>query len=295
MRLQSAAFTNLSRDHLDYHGDMESYWAAKRRLFTDLLPRDGTVVANAEAPQFETLRGIAEDRGQAFISYSLHDGNLCCLDATLTEFGWTLKVKVFGDTFSVGFPLPGQFQITNMLCALGLVIAGGEDAAEAAERIGALTGVPGRLERAAQLDTGGLVLVDFAHTADALDVVLATVRPHVKNRLAVVFGCGGDRDKGKRPEMGRVAAKAADAVYVTDDNPRSEDPAAIRQDVMAGCPDAREIGDRREAIATAMAALGAGDILVVAGKGHEEGQIVGDEVLPFNDAAVVREIAGDRA
>ena len=159
------------------------------------------------------------------ITYGLHEGNLSCLDIQLSDFGWTLKIRVFGETFTTSFPLPGEFQIANMLCALGLVIASGETAADAVARIQGLTGVPGRLERAAELDVGALVLVDFAHTADALDIVLATVRPHARNRLAVVFGCGGDRDKGKRPDMGRVAAKGADTVYVTDDNPRGEDPA----------------------------------------------------------------------
>jgi UDP-N-acetylmuramoyl-L-alanyl-D-glutamate--2,6-diaminopimelate ligase len=182
-----------------------------------------------------------------------------------------------------------------MLCALALVVGCGDKVADAVAQVSRMTGVPGRLELAATLDNGASILVDYAHTPDALSAVLTTVRPHVNGRLGVVFGCGGDRDRGKRPEMGRIAAERADFAIVTDDNPRSEKPADIRRAILQACPNAREIGDRREAIAAGIAELSRGDVLVLAGKGHEEGQIVGDEILPFNDVQVVRALVGGRA
>lgn len=293
VQVTAAAFTNLTRDHLDYHGTMDKYRAAKRRLFIELLRDDGVAVLNAESPEYEGLRGIAEDRRQRVISYGLRTGNLCCLDAKPSADGWDLQIRAFDSTLSTRFPLPGDFQVANMLCAAALIAACGDDVDAALRHVATLDGVPGRLEQAARLDNGASVYVDYAHTPDALDVVLKTLRPHVQNKLAVVFGCGGDRDTGKRPEMARIAAQRADAVYVTDDNPRTEDAQQIRRDVLAGSPDATEIGDRRAAIASAMSDLSSGDVLLVAGKGHEEGQIVGDEVLPFHDATVVREIAGN--
>jgi len=295
VRLRVAAFTNLTRDHLDYHGDMAHYRAAKRRLFGELLPERGIAVLNAESPEFEGLRGIAEDRDQRVISYGLRTGNVSCLDATPSEAGWQIEIRVFGETYATHFPLPGEFQVVNMLCALAIVVACGDRASDAVAQVAHLTGVPGRLELAARLENGASILVDYAHTPDALSAVLTTVRPHVRGRLGVVFGCGGDRDRGKRPEMGRIAAEKADFVIVTDDNPRSEKPADIRRAIMEACPDAREIGDRREAIAAGIAELAAGDVLVLAGKGHEEGQIVGDEILPFNDVEVARALAGGTA
>jgi UDP-N-acetylmuramoyl-L-alanyl-D-glutamate--2,6-diaminopimelate ligase len=291
VNIHAAAFTNLTRDHLDYHGDMEHYRAAKRRLFGELLPKDGVAVLNADSPEFDGLRGIADDRGQRVISYGLRNGNVCCTEAVASDAGWNLQVRIFGETFACNFPLPGEFQVSNLLCSLAIVIGCGDKAADAVAAVEKLTGVPGRLELAARLPNGASILVDYAHTPDALAAVLTTVRPHVRGRLGVVFGCGGDRDKGKRPEMGKVAEELADVAIVTDDNPRSEDAAIIRSEIMAACPSGREIGDRREAIAAAMAQLTAGDVLIVAGKGHEEGQIVGSEVLPFNDAEVVRSIA----
>ena len=291
VRFEAAAFTNLTRDHLDYHGSMERYRAAKRRLFTELLPDSGAVVLNMESPEFDGLRGIAEDRRQRIVTYGLRHGNLSCLSATPSPQGWKLDIRAFEGTIATEFPLPGAFQVANMLCAAGLIAACGGDPIETLRHAAALTGVPGRLERAAAV-RGALVLVDYAHTPDALDTVLTTLRPHVRNSLSVVFGCGGDRDKGKRPEMGAIAARLADRAIVTDDNPRTEDAATIRAEIVAACPEVREIGDRREAIAAAMAELEDGDMLVVTGKGHEEGQIVGTDILPFNDAAAIREIAG---
>lgn len=291
--IRAAAFTNLTRDHLDYHGDMEHYRAAKRRLFGELLPKDGIAVLNAESPEFDALRGIVEDRGQRVVSYGIRTGAVSCSEATASDAGWKLKINVSGETFSCTFPLPGEFQVSNMLCALAIVIGCGDDAADAIRCVEQLTGVPGRLELAARLPNGASILVDYAHTPDALTAVLTTVKPHVRGRLGIVFGCGGDRDKGKRPEMGKIAATQADFAIVTDDNPRSEDAAAIRRDIMAACPTCREIGDRRDAIAAGIAELAEGDVLVLAGKGHEEGQIVGNEIFPFNDAEVVRSLTGN--
>jgi len=292
VRICVAAFTNLTRDHLDYHGDMDRYRAAKRRLFSELLPEGGVAVLNAESSEFDALCGVAEDRGQRVISYGMHTGSISCIDAAASDSGWKLQLRVFDETFSTEFPLPGEFQVANMLCALAIVIGCGDTAADAVAQIGKLVGVPGRLELALRLKNGAPVLVDYAHTPDALAAVLTTVRPHVRGRLGVVFGCGGDRDAGKRPEMGKIAAAEADFAIVTDDNPRGEDPAAIRREIMAACPGGREIGDRREAIAAGIAELAEGDVLVLAGKGHEEGQIVGNEELPFNDADVARSLAG---
>jgi len=295
VRVRAAAFTNLTRDHLDYHGDMEQYRAAKRRLFTELLPERGIAVLNAESPEYEGLRGIAEDRSQKVITYGLRSGNVSCQSASPSASGWQLQLRVLGESHAVTFPLPGEFQVANMLCALALVVGCGDKVADAVAQVSRMTGVPGRLELAATLDNGASILVDYAHTPDALSAVLTTVRPHVGGRLGVVFGCGGDRDRGKRPEMGRIAAERADFAIVTDDNPRSEKPADIRRAILEACPNAREIGDRREAIAAGIAELSRGDVLVLAGKGHEEGQIVGDEILPFNDVQVVRALVGGRA
>lgn len=295
VQVRAAAFTNLTRDHLDYHGNMERYRAAKRRLFSELLPERGIAILNAESPDFGALRGVAEDRNQQVVSFGLRSGNVSCLSAIPSDAGWQLHLRVLGETFTAHFPVPGEFQVANLLCALAIVVACGDKAGAAAAQIPRLSGVPGRLELAARLENGASVLVDYAHTPDALSAVLATVRPHVRGRLGVVFGCGGDRDRGKRPEMGRIAAERADFVIVTDDNPRSEKPAEIRRAIIEACPDAREIGDRRAAIASAIGELSAGDVLVLAGKGHEEGQIVGDEILPFNDAEVARAIAGRAA
>ena len=290
---EAAAFTNLTRDHLDYHGNIEAYRTAKSRLFEELLPPGATAVLNADSPECGALRQIAERRGLRILTYGLNDADIACTDARPRDDGWDLTLMVSKETYETRFPLPGRFQIANMLCALGLVLACGGQAKSAISHIASLKGVPGRLEQAVRLDNDAVVLVDYAHTPDALKTVLEAVRPHVQNRLVVVFGCGGDRDRGKRPEMGRVGAELADLVYVTDDNPRSEEPDSIRREILAACPEARDVADRREAIAQAMRELGASDMLVIAGKGHEEGQIVGDSILPFNDLEIARTIAGE--
>jgi UDP-N-acetylmuramoyl-L-alanyl-D-glutamate--2,6-diaminopimelate ligase len=288
VELRAAAFTNLSRDHLDYHADMAAYLPAKLRLFEDLLPVGGAAVANADDPNFAAIAGIARRRGHRLIGFGHAGRELRLVARSADATGQDLRLEIEGRARQARLGLVGAFQAMNALAALGLVIGAGADSAQAVAALDGLTGVPGRLERAALRDDGAAVYVDYAHKPDALRSVLEALRPHARGKLAVVFGCGGERDPGKRPEMGAIAARLADRVYVTDDNPRGEDPGAIRAAVLAGCPGAVEIGARRDAIFRAVADLGPGDVLVVAGKGHEAGQIVGATTIPFDDVAVAR-------
>jgi UDP-N-acetylmuramoyl-L-alanyl-D-glutamate--2,6-diaminopimelate ligase len=288
VRLWAAAFTNLSRDHLDYHGTMEAYFAAKARLFSDLLPEGGTAVLNADVPEYDPLSRICEARGQRVLTYGRRGTDLRLIDLNAEPHGLELTLEVFGAAHELSLPLAGAFQAHNLLAALGLVLAGGADPAAAVATLPRLAGVPGRVEPIGSTPKGGQVYVDYAHTPGALATVLQAIRPHAKGRLWAIFGAGGDRDPGKRPLMGEAAARYADVVVVTDDNPRSEDPAAIRAQILPGCPGASEVGDRREAISFALARLESGDVCVIAGKGHESGQIVGDAVLPFDDREVAR-------
>ena len=290
VRVSVAGFTNLSRDHLDYHGSMEAYAAAKLRLVEDLIEPGGTLVLNADDDHAQPFAEAAKRRGLRVISYGRKGRDVRLIDVEPGAEGQKLQLEILGNTCSPELPLVGAFQTHNVLCALGLAIACGEDAAQAAGSLEHLEGVRGRLELCARHANGAPVFVDYAHTPDALASVLAALRPHVSGRLVVVFGCGGDRDAGKRPQMGHIACENADTVFVTDDNPRSEDAAEIRRQVLDGCADATEIGDRAQAIAVAIGTLNADDLLVVAGKGHEKGQIVGSEVLPFDDAQVVRDV-----
>lgn len=293
--MAAAAFTNLSRDHLDYHGTLEAYLAAKTRLFSEVLRPDGVAVLNADVPEFPALKTAVDAAGRRCMTYGQTGRDIRLEHRTPTATGQRLDLRVLGTQARVDLPLAGGFQAMNALAALGLVIACGADPTKAVAALNHLNGVPGRLEAVGTTADGAAVYVDYAHTPDALDTVLNALRPHAVGRLSVVFGCGGDRDRGKRPQMGAIAARLADAVTVTDDNPRSEDPAAIRAEVLAGCPGATEIGDRRTAIRAAVAALKAGDILVIAGKGHETGQTIGTTVLPFDDrveaAAALKEAA----
>ncbi len=288
-----AAFTNLSRDHLDYHGDEATYYAAKRRLFSDLLRSDGVAVLNADCTQFDELAAVVRKRGATMIDYGRAATDIRLDEALPVGDGQGLRLCVNGRDVERHLPLIGSFQTANVLCALGIVLASGADLMSALDALETLRGVRGRLQHAGKLPNGASVYVDYAHTPDALVNVLQAVRPHASGRVSVVFGCGGDRDSGKRVEMGRAAAGHADQVFVSDDNPRSEDASAIRAQAMTGCPDALEIGDRAEAIQRAVAALEAGDLLVVAGKGHEQGQIVRGEVLPFDDVDVVQRAIAD--
>jgi UDP-N-acetylmuramoyl-L-alanyl-D-glutamate--2,6-diaminopimelate ligase len=291
MRLQAAAFTNLTRDHLDYHKTEQGYFYAKARLFGDLVGPSGTAVINIDDPWGCILEDIAWARGLSLITVGRSkDAVLRLVDQKVTTAGQTIEISFCGSTYTVDLPLVGDFQAHNALVAAGLVIATGSEPAAAIRALETLKGVPGRMELVGNTASGGSVFVDYAHTPDGLKTVLKAARSHKPNSLHVVFGCGGDRDAGKRPQMGEIAAALADHVYVTDDNPRSESAAAIRKDIKVACPNATEIGDRREAIAAAMAALRQGDMLIVAGKGHEEGQTVGNKVLPFSDIGVVREI-----
>jgi UDP-N-acetylmuramoyl-L-alanyl-D-glutamate--2,6-diaminopimelate ligase len=292
VRFAAAAFTNLSRDHLDYHGTMEAYRAAKLRLFSELVPEGGGVVADADLPEFATIAAIARDRALVLVDYGTRARRLRLVGQHPRAAGQHLLLELDGRRVEVESRLVGAFQARNLLAALGLVVVTGAPLEAAAAQLGALEGAPGRMQHVADHPSGAAIYVDYAHKPDALRQALDALRPHCTGRLHLVFGCGGDRDAGKRPLMGAIAAERADRVIVTDDNPRREDPAAIRRAILEACPGAREIGDRRAAIAAALDGLGPGDVLLIAGKGHETYQLVGEEVLPFDDAAVVRELLG---
>ncbi len=289
VRLTAAGFTNLTRDHLDYHGTMDAYRDAKLRLFSAVLPAGAPAVACAELEPaaLEALRAIA---GPALHTTGEGGSLIRLLRATLQPHGQTLELDAGGSRRVVELPLPGRFQADNALLAAGLAMVTGTGAA--LDLLPGLRGVRGRMELAATLPNGAAVYVDYAHTPDALDRLLRALRPHTQGRVHVVFGAGGDRDRGKRLLMGAAAAALADRVMVTDDNPRTEDPASIRAAILAACPGALEIGDRAAAIAAALDGLRPGDVLAVAGKGHEQGQTVGTETLPFDDVSVVRRLAG---
>jgi len=290
--VQAGAFTNLSRDHLDYHGTMEAYLEAKLRLFSEVVEPNGAAVVWMDDPASTRVAEIATERGLRLITLGTRGDTLRLVERTPTQLGQTLKIAADGREHTVKLPLIGAYQAANALTAAGLVYATGGEIADIFARLGRVQPVRGRLERAAISRAGAPIYVDYAHTPDGLEAAIHALRPHTAGRLIVMFGAGGDRDRGKRPLMGEVAARLADQVIVTDDNPRSENPAFIRSEVMAGAPDATEIGGRREAISAAIAAAGADDIVLLAGKGHEQGQIVGDRVLPFDDVQVARECAG---
>lgn len=287
----AAAFTNLSRDHLDYHKDMADYLTAKLRLFADVLDPGGAVVVWADDPHSERVIDIARMRGNPIITVGEHGDTIRLVSRAPTLLDQKLEIAFGGETYRVGLPLIGGYQAANALIAAGLVIATGGDPAQTFANLARLQPVRGRLERAAISKTGAPVYVDYAHTPDAIEAAIAALKPHAAGRLILVFGAGGDRDPGKREPMGQAAIAGADLVFVTDDNPRGEDASAIRRAVMKGCPEATEIGDRRAAIEAAIAAAGPEDIVLIAGKGHEQGQIVGDMVLPFDDVNVAREAA----
>ena len=293
LSVAAAAFTNLTRDHLDYHRDMAGYRAAKERLFTTLLGSGRPAILNRDSGEFAHLEALCRDHGHPVLGYGADSAaELRLVAARPRERDQDLVLEIFGRRHDLRLPLLGQFQALNALAALGLAIATGVPAEAAIAALARLSGVPGRLQFVAETALGAPIVVDYAHTPDALAAVLPALRPHAAGRLVVLFGCGGDRDPGKRALMGRIAAEAADRVYVTDDNPRSENPGAIRRAILAAAPGSIEIGDRRDAIEVAIAGLGPGDLLVIAGKGHETGQIVGGQTIPFDDAEIAREIAG---
>ena len=307
----AAGFTNLTQDHFDYHPSMEAYFQAKMRLFTERLKTDGAAVINTRDTSGIQIASAMRSRNTRVISYGEagSGADLVVLKRIPHVQGQTLKLSVFGTSYEVEAPVAGAFQAENILCALGLAVVTGVPVERAITGIARLSPVPGRLELAAVLANGAAVYVDYAHTPDALGNVLRSVRPHVgaKGKLHAIFGCGGDRDPGKRPIMGRIAEKLADCVWVTDDNPRTEDPDTIRRHVLAGATVAMDAGPRREALQLALSAMRSGDVLVVAGKGHEDYQIVLEQdsggltmhdsrgrpvtkKIPFSDAKVIREI-----
>ncbi|MEO0378672.1 MAG: UDP-N-acetylmuramoyl-L-alanyl-D-glutamate--2,6-diaminopimelate ligase [Pseudomonadota bacterium] len=281
--LRAAGFTNFTQDHLDYHHTFEAYFDAKAGLFARVLPEDGTAVINIDDPRGVDMAAIARARGQEVLSVGRDGGDLRLSAQRFDSTGQDMRFDFASKSYTARLPLIGGFQADNVMLACGLVIACGADPAHVFDTLPHLETVRGRMQLAATRENGAAVFVDYAHTPDAVATALAAMRPHVMGRLIAVIGAGGDRDAGKRPLMGQAAAENADVVFVTDDNPRSEDPATIRAAVMAGCPDAHEVGDRAEAILRAVDALGPGDALLIAGKGHEPGQIVGDDILPFDD------------
>jgi UDP-N-acetylmuramoyl-L-alanyl-D-glutamate--2,6-diaminopimelate ligase len=288
VRLAAAGFTNLTRDHLDYHVTMAAYRAAKLRLAGALLPPRSPLVAHGDMDPvtLEALRGIATARRLGFHTVGTAGSLIRLTEAVPLPDGQLLTLDTGGARREIRLNLPGRFQADNVLLAAGLAIVLGVEGA--LDTIPRLSGVRGRMELAARLPNGAAAYVDYAHTPDALERLLSALRPHTEGELHLVFGAGGDRDRGKRPLMGKVAARLADRVIVTDDNPRGEAPDAIRAAVLSGCPDAREIGDRARAIEVALNGLRSGDVLVVAGKGHELGQTISGVVYPFDDAAVIR-------
>ncbi|KRA71851.1 UDP-N-acetylmuramoylalanyl-D-glutamate--2,6-diaminopimelate ligase [Caulobacter sp. Root656] len=283
VRLAAAGFTNFTQDHLDYHGTMGCYRAAKLRLFETLLPRAHTAVLNADSDAFPAFASAAVTSGQSLLTVGHEGQGLKLVERTPVPEGQRLKIVAQGRAFEVLLPLAGDFQASNVLVAAGLCVATGEDLEAVIAALATLEGAAGRLQRVGTGARGGEAYVDYAHTPDGLETVLAALRPHTRGKLIVVFGAGGDRDRGKRPLMGEIAARLADVAIVTDDNPRSEEPASIRAAILAAAPGAKEYGDRREAIRAGAALLADGDVLVVAGKGHEQGQLVAGVNHPFDD------------
>ena len=293
IRVKVAAFTNLTRDHMDYHGSMGAYFNAKARLFTEVMTPDGIAIINADSDYAPRLDDICHTYNHRTIMFGRKGRDITLVSQQPTAKGQKLKLNVFGTEYDVEMPVAGTFQAMNALCALGVVLATEEDPkmfATYVDGLNHLTGVRGRIELIETQKNGSSIYVDYAHTPDAIKTVLEALRPHTKGRLHIVFGAGGNRDKGKRPMMGKFAAELADKVIVTDDNPRTESPKRIRAEVMAGCPNATDIGDRRKAIETAINGLQSGDVLVVAGKGHEQGQIIDKVIHPFDDATEIRKV-----
>jgi UDP-N-acetylmuramoyl-L-alanyl-D-glutamate--2,6-diaminopimelate ligase len=292
VNLVAAGFLNLTQDHLDYHGTMGAYRAAKLRLFETLLPRGATAVLNADSDAYGAFASMAVSSGQTVISVGEAGQGLRLVASKPTPEGQALGVMAQGEFYEVRLPLVGAYQASNALVAAGLCIAAGEAPQDVLAALETLEGAPGRLQRIGAGPRGGEAYVDYAHTPDGLETVLTALRPHVRGKLIVVFGAGGDRDRTKRPLMGAIGARLADVAIVTDDNPRGEVPAVIRAEVMAGATGMTEIGDRREAIAAGAALLADGDVLVVAGKGHEQGMTIAGIVYPFDDVEEISKALG---
>jgi len=294
VKIQAAGFTNLTRDHMDYHSTFAHYLAAKLRLIDEVVAPDGVAVINADGEHADAFIAAAKRRELRLITVGELGDTIKLIGRESSDDTQDLTVTFAGCRYKIPLPLAGAFQASNALVAAGLAIGLGEDAAKVFAALAHLKGAPGRMEKVAFAAAGAPVYVDYAHTPDSLEKILQALRPHTKNTLHVVFGCGGDRDKGKRPLMGQIATALADAVIVTDDNPRSEDAAVIRKEILAAAKGAREIGDRHAAIQAAIASLKSGDVLVIAGKGHETGQYVGATVIPFSDRdeAIKAAVAG---
>jgi len=294
LRIAAAAFTNITRDHLDYHANFESYLAAKLRLFEELLPRGATAIVDVDHEHADEVTRAAQARGLAIVTVGRKGSGIRLVNSMRDGFGQKLQLEHERKVYRIRLPLVGEFQAENAVVAAALAIATGDEVGAVFAALERLEGAKGRLERVGEND-GAQIFVDYAHKPDALAKALEALRPYAAGRLLVVFGAGGDRDRGKRPLMGAVAAANADRVIVTDDNPRSEDPAVIRAAILVAAPGASEIGDRREAIRRAIADLRSGDILLIAGKGHETGQIIGNRIMPFSDheavAAALKELA----
>jgi UDP-N-acetylmuramoyl-L-alanyl-D-glutamate--2,6-diaminopimelate ligase len=295
VRLSAGAFTNLGRDHMDYHPTIEDYHRAKLRLFDTLLAKGAPAVIFADDPWSQPTIDAATAAGLRVLTVGRRGEFLTLKRVEHERFRQRAEIEAAGVIHEIDLPLAGDFQIFNALVAAGLAIATGTPAEQALKALEKLKGAPGRLDLVGTAKNGAPVYVDYAHKPDALENVLASVRPFTTGRVIVVFGCGGDRDRGKRPIMGGIATRLADVTIVTDDNPRSEVPAEIRAAILANAPGAIDIGDRREAIQTAVAMLGAGDTLIVAGKGHEEGQTIGDQTFAFSDHEEVRRALQERA
>lgn len=292
VKVSAGAFTNLGRDHLDYHPTTEAYLAAKLRLFEELLPPGAPAVVNADGARAGDVVRAAEKRGLRLVTVGAKGETVRLEKLGRDGFAQTLTVRHAGRTYDVRLPLIGTYQVENALVAAGLAIAVGEDPAVVIPALEGLSGVKGRLEIVGEKN-GALAVVDYAHKPEALEAALDGVRPFVTGKLICVFGCGGDRDRGKRPIMGAISAARADVTIVTDDNPRTEEPAAIRAEILAAAPSATEVGDRAEAIRTAVRLMQPGDVVLVAGKGHETGQIVGQTVIPFSDHDCLRAALAD--
>lgn len=295
LNFRAAAFTNISRDHYDYHGSYEAYYTAKKRLFSELLMPGGLAVINADVPEAGDLAALLDRRGIEMVDYGFKARRYRIVAIEVGTVGQLVRLSIDGTACEVDSPLVGQFQASNMVAALGLAVAGGAPLDKAMAQLSCLRPAPGRMEHVVTHPSGAPAFVDFSHTPDSLEKALVALRPHTDGRLVVVFGCGGDRDPGKRPIMGEVAGRLADHVIVTDDNPRSEEPGRIRSEILAATPKDRteEIGDRARAIRAAFAGLNGGDVLLVAGKGHESGQLVGTTLLPFNDAEELRKVLAE--
>lgn len=288
VKITAAGFSNLTQDHFDYHSDAEDYFNAKARLFMELTPKDAPVVINVNDQYGQRLVDMCRERGQDVMQVGWSGRDIRIDEVMPRAASQIIDLVVRGKRHKIELPLAGEFQTLNAIAALGLAMVTGVKTDTALEGLENLYGVAGRMERAGQTKDGAPIFVDFAHTEDGLDKLLRSVRPHTMGKIIVAFGCGGDRDPDKRPKMGHVAAELADGVIVTDDNPRTEDAESIRKAVLKGCPDATEIGDRASAIREGIKRLGPQDCLVIAGKGHEQGQIVGTKIIPFSDVEQVK-------